>query len=588
MTILAGLWHPGRIPVPGDLAAAILGGLSRRASDARWVHERPGSLLAKVDIGAFGEPAAYVDADGAATIVSGEPLLERPAEGEWRPRTRDTQLLHEAFRRGDDGPACGARGQYCAALFDPALHRLVLCTDLLGIRALYHAQVGEWLMFATSLRQFESVPGLTLHLDAQGAFEQALLQAPLAGRTPFREVRLLGPAEVVECRPEQRSSRRLFHWDRVQPRERTEAEALDDVDRVFHAAIARRRQGDTATTAFLSGGLDSRVIVAGLLRAGLKVRTLNFSLVGSLDQALGGMFAQAAGTPQVSRPYSARLQDSYEEMAAAALADPRDDGIRPERPALLWSGYGGSGILGQINNKPEYVALLREGHTEAAVELLHELKGLRLPRRLLRRRFAEPLDVVLRDGVMREVERMEPADPGRRIDLYLLHNSARCQLHPQQESVDDVRLEQQVPMLDPTFVQLGHELPFEMLARHRLYHLWLERFGPPVTAVPWQAYPGHEPCPIPLPEGARPQWTIAAEPGFRRGALIRSARRLLAGNAPFDVLSWPHLALGSAAHFAGVRDFAYGIRLSSRIAAWWERCGRRPVPPVRSSAMEAV
>ncbi len=588
MTILAGLWHPGRDSVPGELAAAILKGLSRQATDEPWVHHVPGCLLSKIDIGAFGSAAAQADADGAATIVSGEPLLERPGEGEWRSRARDTELLHEGFRAGDDTVLSRARGMYCAAHFDPGAHRLVLCTDLIGGRALYHAQVGEWVMFATSLRQFESVPDLLLHLDAQGAFEMALLQAPLAGRTPFREVSLLSAAEVMEFRPGHRAGHRVVRWDEVEPRELTEPEAVDELDRVFHACIARRRQGDTATTSFLSGGLDSRVIVAGLLGAGLKVRTLNFSLVGSLDHVLGRMFAQAAGAPQVSRPYHAQLEDSYNEMAAAVLAHPPADGIEPERPALVWSGQGGSGLVGQINNKPEYVSLLREGRIGDAISLMRQLKGLKLPTRLLHRRFADSLDSRMRAAMLREVQQVEPADPGRRIDLYLLHNATRCQLHPAQETVDLVRLEQQVPMLDPMLVRLGLEVQSDMLARHHLYYLWLERFGAPVTTVPWQAYPGHEPCPLPLPEGARPQWSIAAEPSFRRKALMRSARRLLAGNAPFGLLRWSYLAAGSAAHAAGARDFGYAIRLASRIAEWWERSGRRPVPLVDEVTEEAA
>lgn len=588
MTILAGLWHPGRAPVPGELAAAILKGLSRRSADQPWVHQAPGCLLAKVDIGAFGSPALYVDRDGAATIVSGEPLLERPGEGEWRSRTRDTELLHQAFREGDDAALSHANGAYCAAHFDPGPHRLLLATDLLGLRGLYYSLMGEWVMFATSLRQFESVPGLDLHLDVQGAFELSLLQAPLGGRTPFREVRLLAPAELVDLLPERRESRRVFRWDQVQPRERTESGTLDELDRVFHATITRRRQDDTATNAFLSGGLDSRVIVAALLRAGLEVRSLNFSLVGSLDHALGGMFAKAAGVPQVSRPYHAQLDDSYDDMAAEVLANPPADGVVPERPSLVWSGLGGSAILGQINNKPEYVGLLREGRTGEAVELMRHLKGLKLPKRLLRGTFADVLDARLRDAILREVQQVEPADPGRRIDLYLLHNATRCQLHPGQEKVDLVRLELQVPMLDAALVRFGLELSSDLLARHHLYHLWLGRFGAPVNTVPWQAYPGHEQCPLPLPANARPQWSIAAEPSFRRKALMRSARRLLAGNAPFDLLRWPVLAAGTAAHAAGVRNFGYAIRLATRIAEWWQRSGRRAVLPLSDAAREAA
>lgn len=69
---------------------------------------------------------------------------------------------------------------------------------------------------------------------------------------------------------------------------------------------------------------------------------------------------------------------------------------------------------------------------------------------------------------------------------------------------------------------------------------------------------------------------------------MRSARSLLAGNAPFDLLSWPVLAAGSAAHAAGIRDFGYAIRLATRIAEWWKKSGRRPVLPLSATTREAA
>ena len=71
MTILAGAWSAGRSRLPAELGVSLVSALSRQEGDRPWIHEVPGCLLAKVDVGAFGEPAAVRGPDGSALILAG-------------------------------------------------------------------------------------------------------------------------------------------------------------------------------------------------------------------------------------------------------------------------------------------------------------------------------------------------------------------------------------------------------------------------------------------------------------------------------------------------------------------------------------
>lgn len=578
MTILAGAWHHDRQPLPPPLEAALVGHLSRHTADAPAVIRAPGCVLAKVDIGAYGAPALHQDSSGAITLLSGEALLADRPVGSGH-RLADTVRLHEALRDRADAVLRLATGTYATASYFPDSHRLVLATDPLGTRALYVCDVDGWTVFSTALRVLTQLPGVRLSLDTRGATEQIFLQAPLAGRTVFGGVTLLQPAEVREFVPGRAPvSREVMRWDDVPAWSGTREEALDAVHGTFLRAVERRRQGDTTTTALLSGGLDSRLTVAALLRAGSRVRTLNFSLEGSLDEQLGRQYAEAAGTQHVSRPYRAGLQDSYEQMAAEVLHAGPADAHAPERPLLLWSSFGGSAVLGQINNKPIYVELCRAGKVPEAVERYMDLKHLHVPRRLFTARHAAALAEVTRRGIHEGLAQLAPADPGRLIDLFIVGNSMRVQLHPHQEEVDVLRLEHQSPMFDVEWVRLAQALPQDWLREHRFYMDWLPAFGPPVTTIPWQSYPGHVACPLPLPQDARRQWDIAAARGFRRKAVLRAARRLVAGPAPFDLLDRRFLAVAAVLHALGIRNYAYAVRAAQRYTAWWDAGGRLPVP----------
>lgn len=584
MTILAGLWHAGRLPVPEPYKVALRSALSRDPGDARWQFERPGAFLAKVDLEVYGS-AAVVATEHATTMVSGEPLLMPPNGVAWRPRSVDSIAIHDALLKQHYTMLAGANGGFAAATYHVPSHRLVLATDPLGLRALYVAQLGEWVVYSTALRVLLALPGIRATIDPLGATEHLLLQAPLEGRTRYREVRLLGAAELNIFAPERPMQvERLVQWDDVAPVTLDSFETLELIGSGLRRAIAQRLQGDRTVNALLSGGLDSRMTVALLLDMGVTVRSFNFSLEGSLDQVLGAQYAEAAGLRHTSAPYQAGLQDSYDVMLAAELAR-QDPVLRPERPGLIWSSFGGSAILGQNYNSPTYVSLLRAGRDHEALAALRATKRQYVPRRLFRSGCGPRLDDSLTSAMVRELQRQHPADPGRKIELSILVNSTRCQLHPLQEDADRLRLEHQSPMLDTAWMRSMLALPLDNLLGHRLYHRWVQHVGGVAAAVPWQAYPGHEPCPLPMPAGFRPQWQISADASFRRKAVLRHVRRLVGGALPSELISRRFLIAAALLHGLALRNYAYAIRFATRLTEWWHDAGRHPVDTERLGPM---
>lgn len=578
MTLVAGIWHPGRVALPGDLTGALTRALSRSAEDTPVTFEAEGVHLAKVDIGAFGDPAMHRDGAGAVTMVTGEPLLDAGDGSAWRSRAVDTRLLHDALRRGDDRVLARTRGQFTLVHYAPAEHRLLLATDQLGVRPLYYTASGDSIVFASALRILEKVPGLVLDLDARGATELILLAAALGGRSRYRSVTLLRPGELMSFDPEGAASTITRRWDRIAPTFTSESDAIAALHSSVTAAVTRRRQADHATQSFLSGGLDSRAIVATLRSAGLQVRTLNFSLAGSLDDAIGARFAKVAGTVHESHPYHAGLDDAYPEMAAQALRERPPAGIQPERPALIWAGFGGSALIGQVNIWPEYIALARQGKIAEAVDAFIARKGTAVPRRLFRPRFRRLLESATRDSVMAELAGLNPPDPGRLMELYLLLNPTRSQLHGYFEDVDRYRLEHQVPFFDTEVVATALAIPLDWLQRHQLYHAWLNHLGPAVTTVPWQTYPGHLPCPLPPPPDARPQWELAAGKSFRAAAMRGASLELLRSALPGRFLDRRYVYAVATAQLLGSSRYGYAIKALRRYIVWWNESGRRPIP----------
>jgi hypothetical protein len=108
---------------------------------------------------------------------------------------------------------------------------------------------------------------------------------------------------------------------------------------------------------------------------------------------------------------------------------------------------------------------------------------------------------------------------------------------------------------------------------HRLYNAALRFFPSIVSAVPWQTYPGHEPCPIPLPVGAIDQWGDPQKEIVRRerraGILGEAARLVRASDFPAPILNRGHVAAAGLLHWLGRGDYAYVMDYAGALLQFW-------------------
>ena len=111
---------------------------------------------------------------------------------------------------------------------------------------------------------------------------------------------------------------------------------------------------------------------------------------------------------------------------------------------------------------------------------------------------------------------------------------------------------------------------------HTFYHEWLKLFPPSTTAVPWQTYPGHEPCPVSLPEGVPTQWDWdfsavknqrdrdfgAVKKRIRKSVLSEAVRMILSKDWPDSILNRYIFALYILAHCLRLGDYSYVVKMA--------------------------
>ncbi|MDQ2921491.1 MAG: asparagine synthase-related protein, partial [Acidobacteriota bacterium] len=578
MTLIAGIFSRENRSIPASACESLRRSISRHSVDEVHVFKDDRSYFVKIDIGAFSEPGFLVESSGALSMLAGEPLLAGRDATTWPSRKQDLELIHEGFRRGDCEILRRAEGTFSVVNYQPRSGTLHLIADKLGLRPLYYWIDERYVIFASALRILEALVEIPKKMDVRAVTEMVALGHPLGRRTPYANIFLLKAAEVVKITEEKISRSNYWRWDDITPSSEPEEKLLQELYDRFESGVACRNRRDTTTVAYLSGGLDSRCTVAALHSENVRVHTFNFARPGTQDQIFGLDFARRIDAVHEEVPKEAGdlVPDYSSLMAQVWGASSHRQAYPAERPSLVWSGEGGSVALGHVHMNEKIVGLMRAGQVDGAIEEYVEREYVYVSRKLFRPKIGDDLAGVVNQGIREELDGLHSQDPARSFYLFLLLNDQRRKLAGHFENIDLHRLEFQLPFFDSAFLASIIAIPIDLCLRHKLYVKWLAYFHRSVASVPWQAYPGHEPCPHPIPQGLVYQWEqkyqIAERTSQRRELIEQASALLSTPGFPHEILSKRNLRLAAWLHSLGWRDYEHIIKAAQMYGTYWKSC----------------
>lgn len=176
----------------------------------------------------------------------------------------DTEVILHLYARHGDAMLRMLEGMFAIALWDRPQQRLLLARDPSGIKPLFWRQpTPQTLVFASEIKALLVDPGCPrtpdLHALA-GYLGHLYLSTP---RTPFANVHHLRPGHALVLQAG-RLTESVFATYQVAPKLRfgSMAEATDALDVLLREVVAEHMVADVPVGAFLSGGVDSSVLVA--------------------------------------------------------------------------------------------------------------------------------------------------------------------------------------------------------------------------------------------------------------------------------------------------------------------------------------
>ena len=290
---IAGAVFPGGSP-PQEAArcAAVMADLiaHRGPDDSGLWNSADGSValshrrLSIIDLSPLGRNPMFWDEGRLWITFNGEiynfrELRQELESAGYRFRSQtDTEIVLAAYDKWGTDAVTHFAGMFAFGLWDVPRRRLWLVRDRLGKKPLYYTHSAGRLKFASELKSLlaDGTFQRDVDTDAVGLYlRYGYVPSPL---TIFKDARKLPPAHYLLCEDGRVSVTR--YWDPV-PFSATrssmsDAEAEGELDRRLATAVKQRMIADVPLGAFLSGGIDSSLVVALMNEHGARpVRTFS-------------------------------------------------------------------------------------------------------------------------------------------------------------------------------------------------------------------------------------------------------------------------------------------------------------------------
>ncbi|MEO5362605.1 MAG: asparagine synthase (glutamine-hydrolyzing) [Magnetococcus sp. DMHC-8] len=197
----------------------------------------------------------------------------------------DTEVLLVGHAQWGEALLPRLDGMFAFAVWDRWQRRVFAARDRLGIKPFFYSTCSG-LTFASTLAPFFCLTGFPRHLDGEALRDYLAFQTPLAPHSFLAGVRQLPPAHWLQYDLAAGTLQVTGYWSIPAPREEGVPPwetLVEQVDAALAESVRRQLVADVPLGAFLSGGIDSSLMVRYMAEAGarpLKVFSLRFAEAG--------------------------------------------------------------------------------------------------------------------------------------------------------------------------------------------------------------------------------------------------------------------------------------------------------------------
>lgn len=292
----------------------LLASMAKALAHRPWYHidtfydQKAPVGLGRVGIGIFNrepQPAANEDHSllgfMAGEFYNGASIRrELGARGYQVDAASDAEVVLRLYQERGTDFATALDGIFIVAVWDRTRKQLLIANDRFGLKPLYYSHHSNTFIFAPEIKAILCDPAIPRKLNLTAVAEYLRFQQMLGDKTFFEDITLLSPATVLCFDYESSSLTHQTYWDwrslSAQPTRLGEHEVVEESERLLRGAVNKRLERAEQPGMYLSGGLDSRAMLAVLDPRYRPITTITYGYRNSRDVHLAGKIAQVTKT----------------------------------------------------------------------------------------------------------------------------------------------------------------------------------------------------------------------------------------------------------------------------------------------------
>ena len=263
-------------------------------------------------------------------------------------------IVHLYEQRGLDFLQ-GLRGMFAIALWDAERARLVLARDRLGVKPLYWAPAGDGIVYASEPGAILASGLIAPCPDPEAIAQYLTLQYVPPPRSGFAGIHKLAPGEMLVYEDGEATVRRWWSLEYRAKSAPSEEEAIERVDAMLAEATRLRMIADVPVGAFLSGGIDSSLVVSYMAEQSSSVHTFSIDFPHA-------RYSEAAHAKEVAGVYGTEHE---EFLVEPAIVPTIASAVRAAGEPFADSSAIPTYVLSEVTRRRVTVALSGDGGDEA-------------------------------------------------------------------------------------------------------------------------------------------------------------------------------------------------------------------------------
>lgn len=460
---------------------------------------QPGIACARIHLGHFNpQPQPIFNEDRSLAI-----FMDGRVYGYEKEMEELKQRGHK-FAIGDDPEFClhayeeygkefikHLNGAFVFAILNLKTGQVLVVNDRYGFRVHHFACEGNSFYFTPEAKGILQVPGFKKELNEEAVAEYFALGEFWSGRTFFKGVNALPPASILTFDGAKKSIEQYWEFHYEPDYKKSEKEFVDELVKTLSNATKRRLESNLRHGVTLSGGLDSRSVLASVPDEARKnIRACTFGSEDCDETMIARQVTRAMAVKE-HKIYNVNanmlLKNAKKEIwhtegsctMGVAFGNPILKQFR-EHADIIFDGYAMDLTLGGSYLKNDYLSsqddsklkeLLRKKRLFADEELAQ----------LLSSKMYDKVKDVPKKSFDDEYAKVKSKHPGNRSDEFAMKT------HVTQNNVGDISVRNFIeiahPSSDNEFLDLLLKIPPEWRLDHRIYRKFLIKLSPEMANI---------------------------------------------------------------------------------------------------------